>query len=320
MNKITLGISSCLLGNHVRHDGSHKKNQYVMESLSSWFEFRAVCPEAAIGLGVPRPAMRLVKTAQGIRMLVSKSPENDLTDRLIAWSENAVDNMHDLSGYILKSQSPSCGMERVRIFDHNGVPKKEAAGLFAATLMQAMPWLPVEEEGRLNDPTLRENFIQRVYIYHRWQQMIARGISVASLMEFHQRHKLQLLAHNEAMYRQLGRHIAGVNRTNLEAVAQHYLQNMMHCMSQRATRKRHTNVLMHVMGYLKHKLTGQDKQELLEALEQYRTGLLPIVVPLTLLKHHLRIYPDPYIGNQHYLCAVPGSIDVAEYDLGSGGD
>jgi uncharacterized protein YbgA (DUF1722 family)/uncharacterized protein YbbK (DUF523 family) len=308
MNKITLGISSCLLGNPVRHDGSHKKNQYVMESLSSWFEFRAVCPEAAIGLGVPRPAMRLVKTAEGIRMVVSKSPENDLTDRLIAWSENAVDNMHDLSGYILKSQSPSCGMERVRIFDHNGVPKKEAAGLFASTLMQAMPWLPVEEEGRLNDPALRENFIQRVYIYHRWQQMIARGISVASLMEFHQRHKLQLLAHNEAMYRQLGRHIAGVNRTNLEAVAQHYLQNMMHCMSQRATRKRHTNVLMHVMGYLKHKLTGQDKQELLDALEQYRTGLLPIVVPLTLLKHHLRVYPDPYIGNQHYLSPYPEAL------------
>jgi len=308
MNKITLGISSCLLGNPVRHDGSHKKNQYVMESLSSWFEFRAVCPEAAIGLGVPRPAMRLVKTAEGIRMVVSKSPENDLTDRLIAWSENAVDNMHDLSGYILKSQSPSCGMERVRIFDHNGVPKKEAAGLFASTLMQAMPWLPVEEEGRLNDPALRENFIQRVYIYHRWQQMIARGISVASLMEFHQRHKLQLLAHNEAMYRQLGRHIAGVNRTNLEDVAQHYLENMMHCMSQRATRKRHTNVLMHVMGYLKHKLSGQDKQELLDTLEQYRTGLLPIVVPLTLLKHHLRVYPDPYIGNQHYLAPYPEAL------------
>lgn len=308
MNKITLGISSCLLGNPVRHDGSHKKNHYVMESLSSWFEFRPVCPEAAIGLGVPRPAMRLVKTAEGIRMVVSKSPENDLTERLIAWSENAVDNMHDLSGYILKSQSPSCGMERVRIFDHNGVPKKEGAGLFAATLMQAMPWLPVEEEGRLNDPVLRENFIQRVYIYHRWQQMIARGISVASLMEFHQRHKLQLLAHNEAMYRQLGRHIASANRTNLEAVARHYLENMMHCMSQRATRKRHTNVLMHVMGYLKHKLTGQDKQELLDALEKYRTGLLPIVVPLTLLKHHLRIYPDPYIGNQHYLAPYPEAL------------
>ena len=308
MNSITLGISSCLLGNPVRHDGGHKKNQYVMGTLSSYFNFRAVCPEAAIGLGVPRPALRLVRTEQGTRMVASKDAGQDLTDSMISWSQNAMQQLGDLSGYILKSQSPSCGMERVRVFDHNGVPKKQGAGLFAAELMKAMPWLPVEEEGRLNDPVLRENFIQRVYIYKRWQNMIAAGLSVSALMEFHQRHKLQLLAHNEACYRSLGPLIAQANRNNLEDVAGRYLLAMMQCMSQPATRKRHTNVLMHVMGYLKRSLSGHDKQELLDTLESYRTGILPIVVPLTLLKHHLRVHPDQYIANQHYLSPYPEEL------------
>ena len=213
--KITLGISSCLLGNEVRHDGGHKRNLYVLNTLSEYFSFRSVCPEMAIGMGTPRPTIRLSRTVDGIRLAASGDSNLDFTEQMNNWSESAVEEMHDLSGYILKSNSPTCGMERVRVYDTNGVPAKDGTGLFAASLMKAMPWLPVEEEGRLNDSMLRENFIERVFVYFRWQRLIKTGLSVSRLMEFHQRHKSILLAHDEVEYRKLGPLIASLNKTNI---------------------------------------------------------------------------------------------------------
>ena len=306
--KITIGISSCLLGNEVRHDGGHKRNLYVMNTLAEYFSFRPYCPEMAIGLGVPRPTIRLTRHDGSIRLTGSSDTDLDLTDDMNSWSSEATSGMNDLSGFILKKDSPSCGMERVRVYDTKGAPSRDGVGLFAAALMQAMPWLPVEEEGRLNDPSLRENFIERVFTYYRWRQMMASGLTIPALMDFHQRHKFILLAHDEEEYRRLGRLVAGVARESLGETAREYLLRMMASLKSRTSRKRNTNVLMHVMGYLKNRIEGDDKQELLEVLDSYRLGKVPLIVPITLMRHHLRRFPDEYIDKQYYMAPYPEEL------------
>lgn len=308
MTNITIGISSCLLGNEVRHNGGHKRNIYATKTLSEYFTFRPFCPEMAIGLGVPRPTIRLTRSVDGIRLTGSDNPDLDVSDDMNNWSQSAINGMHDLSGFILKNNSPSCGMERVRIYDGNGVPARDGIGLFASVLMKTMPWLPVEEEGRLNDAMLRENFIQRIFVYYRWQQMTADSMSVPGLMEFHQRHKFILLAHDEEEYRKLGPLIAEVNKQNLQKIADEYLLRMMNCLKARASRKRHTNVLMHVMGFLKNKIDSDDKKELIEVMDSYRHGRVPLIVPITLMRHHLRRHPDEYINSQYYMVPYPEEL------------
>ena len=306
--KITIGISSCLLGNEVRHDGGHKRNLYVMNTLAEYFSFRPYCPEMAIGLGVPRPTIRLTRHVGAIRLTGSSDTGLDLTDDMNSWSSDAVSGLNDVSGFILKKDSPSCGMERVRVYDSKGAPSRDGVGLFAAALMQAMPWLPVEEEGRLNDPSLRENFIERVFTYYRWRQMMSSGLTIPTLMDFHQRHKFILLAHDEEEYRRLGRLVAGVTRESLGETAREYLLRMMALLKSRTSRKRNTNVLMHVMGYLKNRIDGDDKQELLEVLDSYRLGKVPLIVPITLMRHHLRRFPDEYIDKQYYMAPYPEEL------------
>lgn len=308
MSTIPIGISSCLLGHEVRHDGGHKRNPYILNTLSRYFDFRPLCPEAAIGMGVPRPPIRLSRQGNEIRLVGSRDPELDVTERMHEFSHQAVAQMHDLSGYILKKDSPSCGMQRVRIYNDKGQADKNGSGLFAERLMHAHPSLPVEEEGRLMDPMLRENFIERVFIYYRWQRLLASGLTVHGLMEFHARHKFNLLAHDERIYRELGPLIASVNTDNLEYQANDYLERFMQGMTRPATRKRHSNVLMHVMGFIKDVLTRDDKQELLDILDQYRNGLVPLIVPIILLKHHLRRSPQPYIEQQYYMNPYPEEL------------
>jgi uncharacterized protein YbgA (DUF1722 family) len=262
----------------------------------------------SIGLGVPRPTIRLTRSENGIRLTGSDGPELDVTDDMQRWSQKAIEGMRDLSGFILKNNSPSCGMERVRVYDGNGVPARDGVGLFADALMKAIPWLPVEEEGRLNDAMLRENFIERVFIYYRWQTMMNNGLSVPALMEFHQRHKFILLAHDEEEYRKLGPLIASVDKENLIRTADEYLLRMMTCLKARASRKRHTNVLMHVMGFLKNKIDSDDKQEMIEVMDSYRHGKVPLIVPITLMRHHLRRFPDEYISSQYYMAPYPEEL------------
>ena len=308
MSKTILGVSSCLMGNTVRHDGGHKRNVYILSTLAEYFDFRTYCPEMAIGLGVPRPTIRLTRSGTGVRLTDSDNSGMDLTDAMNQWSGQATEGMRDLSGFILKNNSPSCGMERVRVYDGNGAPTRDGVGLFASALMEAMPWLPVEEEGRLNDPMLRENFIERVFVYYRWQRLIEDGLGVASLMEFHKRHKFILLAHNEEEYRKLGPLIAGVNNDNIQQVADEYLLRLMKSLAARSSRKRHTNVLMHVMGFLKNRIDSDDKQEMIEVMDSYRLGQVPLIVPVTLMKHHLRRFPDDYISSQFYMNPYPEEL------------
>jgi uncharacterized protein YbgA (DUF1722 family)/uncharacterized protein YbbK (DUF523 family) len=306
--RIRIGISSCLLGTPVRYDGNHKLDNYITGTLSTVFEFVAVCPEVAIGLGVPREPLRLVGAADAPRAVGIDSGV-DVTAKLSAYGERQARTLGDISGYILKSKSPSCGMERVRVYGTaGGPPRKAAQGIYARALTRAQPLLPVEEEGRLGDPRLRDNFIERVLAYHRWQQLVGSRLSVAKLLDFHAVHKLVLLAHSPTHYRSLGRLAAGANKQNLKSVAESYIGDFMEALRKQATPARHANVLLHLLGYLKQTLDAADKAELVEAIHGYRRGEVPLLVPVTLLRHHFRKHPDPYVDRQVYLDPRPPAL------------
>lgn len=305
---IRVGVSSCLLGNTVRYNGGHKHSGYVTETLGRYFELVPFCPEVAIGLGVPRPPIRLVRSDGGVRARGVADPGLDVTDRLTGYGEEIAGRVAHFCGYILKKGSPSCGMERVKIYSEQGMPVGKGAGIFAATLMERQPLMPIEEEGRLMDPVLRENFIERVFVYHRWQQLIDEGLTAAALVEFHTEHKLSIMAHDEVRYRALGRVVARAGTGSVEETAAEYVAELMAALRRPATRKRHANVLMHVLGYIKQHMDAEDKRELLELIDEYRLGRVPLIVPITLLKHHLRRYPEPYIDRQHYLNPHPREL------------
>jgi uncharacterized protein YbgA (DUF1722 family)/uncharacterized protein YbbK (DUF523 family) len=309
-SKITIGISSCLLGQEVRFDSSHKHNRYITDTLGEYFEFRPFCPEVAIGLGIPRPPIRMVNIQGEVRVRGVKEPDRDVTDDLSHYAQDVAKHCHEFSAYIFKSKSPSCGMERVKIYSEKGDPLDKGPGIYAKGIMEAHPGLPVEEEGRLMDPHLRENFIERLFIYHRWRQYAAQGWTPSRLVEFHTRHKFIILAHYEPVYRELGRLVAEAGKGDAATLAQEYLDMMMPALKKLATTKSHTNVLQHIIGFFKEQLSSEDKQEFLEVLEDYRQGQLPLIVPITLIKHYLRLYSNDYIREQYYLNPHPKELQL----------
>lgn len=313
MYKIRVGISACLLGQAVRFDGGHKRSHFCVQELGAHFDYHPLCPEMVIGLGVPRAAIRLVRR-EGVVRAETRDGSLDVTNRLIAYGEQQARRLDFISGYILCAKSPSCGMERVRVYTAGDKGAggeggaKEGVGLFARALMAANPLLPVEEEGRLGDPVLRENFVLRVFAYHDWQQLCARGITAAGLIAFHSRYKYLVLSHATSHYRALGRLLADLGREPLETIAGRYIQGLMAALTIRANRRGHTNVLMHLQGYFKRVLTPSQKQELTELIDKYRIGTVPLLVPLTLLRHHLREHPNPYLAAQVYLDPHPETL------------
>lgn len=310
MYKIKVGISACLLGQEVRFDGGHKRSSFCERDLGAHFEYHPVCPEMAIGLGAPRAAIRLVKRHGEVRAEASNG-SFDVTDKLIAFSEQKASQLDFLSGYILCAKSPSCGMERVRIYGANNEGSaKEGIGLFAKALMEANPLLPVEEDGRLCDPILRENFVLRVFAYHDWQQLCASGITAAALIRFHSRYKYLVLSHATTHYRTLGKLLGNLGKANLQEVADSYIKGLMAALTLRANRRSHTNVLMHLQGYFKRVLTTAQKQELADTIDKYRTGIFPLLVPLTLIRHYLREYPNTYLAEQVYLNPHPDTLKL----------
>lgn len=311
--RIRIGISSCLLGQPVRFDGNHKHDHYLSGTLGAVFEFVPVCPEVAIGLGVPRPTIHLVGTPEAPRLVGVKVADLDVTDKMIAYGQRMARKLGDLSGYIFKSKSPSCGMERVKLYDGKGGGSKQGVGLYAREILRAHPLLPVEEEGRLGDPLLRDNFLECVFTYHRWQQLCAQRLTPKALVDFHTRHKLAIMAHGTEPYRELGRLVAEAGKRPIRELADDYATLLMQTLRRRATARRHTNVLMHVMGYLKNQLSRADKQELLELIEDYRQDRIPRIVPITLLKHHFRNHPDAYIAGQTYLNPDPLELKLRGY-------
>ena len=303
-----VGISSCLLGQQVRFDGGHKKDGWITGPLAEFFDFQPVCPEVGIGLGVPRPTIHLVGDPARPRAVGSRDPSLDVTGELERFARAQIPQLDGISGYILKSKSPSCGMARVPVTSEKGMPAKVGVGIYARVVMERMPLLPVEEDGRLNDPVLRENFVTRVYVLHRWQQLRAGGLTAARLIDFHSRQKYLVMAHSQAAYQRLGQMLSHLKQVDLEAVADMYAAELMAALARRVTRRRHVNVLHHVMGYLKDRIDAGDKAELIASIEAYRREEVALVVPMTLLRHHLRRHPDPYMERQVYLAPHPGKL------------
>jgi uncharacterized protein YbgA (DUF1722 family)/uncharacterized protein YbbK (DUF523 family) len=311
-SNIKIGISSCLLGEKVRFDSGHKKNSYITGVLMNYFEFSPFCPEVAIGLGIPRETIRLVSVDDEIRCKGSKNDELDVTEKLYDMADQQRDWHQELCGYILKKNSPSCGMERVKIYSNdktkNMMPNKKGIGLYAKRMMESQPFLPVEEEGRLEDPHLRENFIQRVYIYSRWKEMCESELTLIRLQNFHAVHKYILMSHDPAQVSILGHLLAKGDKTDLEALASDYIGALMTALKCIASRKNHANTLYHIQGYLKKCLDADDKAELNETIDQYKNSLLPLIVPITLLRHHFRRNPNEYITQSFYMTPHPGEL------------
>jgi uncharacterized protein YbgA (DUF1722 family)/uncharacterized protein YbbK (DUF523 family) len=309
ITKIPVGISSCLLGEHVRFDGGHKYDRFINRRLADFLEFRPFCPEVAIGLGIPREPIRLVRTADGIRVRGVKNTTLDVTDRLVACGERAAREMDDLCGYIFKARSPSCGMERVKTYHDTGLPgRSDGTGAYAQAVMLAHPNLPCEEEGRLNDPDLRDSFIERVFTRYRWLKLREAGLTPARLVEFHTRQKLSVMAHNQAAYRRLGRLVATAGRKGFAELCRHYETELMAALQRNATRSSHSNVLQHLQGYFSRQLSPGDRAEMSALIEQYRLGLVPLAAPLTLIRHHLRHHPNEWALSQTYLDPYPAEL------------
>ncbi|QUY49523.1 DUF1722 domain-containing protein [Serratia plymuthica] len=310
-DKIPVGISACLLGDAVRFDGGHKRLAFAVEQLAPYVRFESVCPEMAIGLPTPRPALRLSKRPHpSPAMRFSNDDSVDVTDKMQQFSELRVAELGHLCGYIVCAKSPSCGMERVRVYSENGKEsRKSGVGLFTAELMRQMPWLPVEEDGRLNDATLRENFIERVYALYELNMLWRKGLTRGGLIAFHSRYKLSLLAHSQPEYRELGRFVAGIEKwESLEAFAIEYRSRLMRLLAHKATRRNHTNVLMHVQGYFRRQLSSAQRQELAQLIDRYRQGMQPLLAPIALLKHYMAEYPDRYLAEQRYFEPYPEAL------------
>jgi uncharacterized protein YbgA (DUF1722 family)/uncharacterized protein YbbK (DUF523 family) len=305
--EIRLGISACLLGQPVRYDGGHKRDPFLVSELGRYVEWVPVCPEVEMGLPTPRESMRLVGDPQDPRLIAPRSG-TDYTERMSEWArqrseELAAANLH---GFVFKKDSPSSGLYRVRVYDEHGMPQRVGMGFFPRAFTRRFPLLPVEEEGRLHDARLRENYIDRVFAYSRWADMLAHDATPGGLVAFHTAHKTTFMAHSPAHYRQMGRLVAQAGAAPWNDLTDEYARLFMEGMGELATRGRHVNVLQHLMGYVKETLSPEDKGELLHLMDQYRNGLLPLVVPVTLLRHHLNRHPVPdWVHKQVYLNPYP---------------
>ena len=312
-DRIPVGVSSCLLGEEVRYDGGHKRDRYVTGVLGRYFEYVAFCPEALAGLGIPRPPIRLAGDPAAPRAVRVGDDSIDVTDALQATACRVVPEVERLRGYVFKRASPSCGMERVKVYQAPGKSPRMGRGIFARAVMEAYPLLPCEEEGRLNDPALRESFVERVFALDRWRRTMVDGFTPARLVAFHTRHKLLLLSHSEVHYRAAGRLVADAGRRARTALAEEYLATFMEGMRRQATRRRHANVLQHLAGYLKRRIDSGDRRALAALIDEYRTGAVPLVVPIRFLRHHFRRAPDRYVEMQHYLEPCPDSLGLRNH-------
>ena len=306
---IRLGVSSCLVGQEVRFDGGHKRDRLLTDLLDQFVEWVPVCPEVEVGMEIPRPAMRLVAGGDRLRMVEIKSGR-DHTRAMEKFSARRVRALRelDLCGYILKKGSPSCGMTRVKVYEEKGMPTRQGQGLYASALAKAYPNLPLEEEGRLNDAKLRENFIERIFAYRRLRQLFRGRWTPRQVIEFHTVHKLQLMAHSTVAYRELGRLVAGLKELPRAVFRETYENGFMQALAKLATHGRNANALQHAAGYLKRDLDSASRGELADLIHDYRNGLVPLVVPISLIGHHVRRHEIEYLIGQVYLEPHPREL------------
>ena len=314
MEKIKIGISRCLLGENVRYDGGHKWDRFITDTLGVYLDFAPVCPEVECGLGVPREAMHLEGDPQNPR-LVTVRTKVDCTSRMTSWARQKVKDLEkeNLCGFIFKSGSPSSGMERVKVYGEKGGASKNGVGLFAREFMARFPLLPVEDEGRLHDPQLRENFIERIFALKRWREASADNPTMKTLIQFHSNHKLLILSHSRVHYQKLGKLVAQSDLLSFPERIAAYQDLFLEALHIKATPKKHTDVLHHMMGYFKKELTSDEKQELLEIIDRYKQGLVPLVVPVTLLHHYVRKTRQPYLEKQFYLNPHPIELKIRNH-------
>jgi uncharacterized protein YbgA (DUF1722 family)/uncharacterized protein YbbK (DUF523 family) len=314
LTKIKLGISACLLGEEVRFDGGHKLDRFITETLGKFVDFVPVCPEVECGLGIPREAMHLVAAPDGPRLVTVRTGV-DHTERLLAWARKRVEELEreELCGFIFKSDSPSSGMERVKIYSGKGMAAKTGVGLFAREFMHHFPLLPVEEEGRLHDPGLRENFLERLFTLKRWRDTLALGPKPGHLVDFHTRHKLLIMSHSPKHYELLGKLVAQIKGIPQPELYEHYQTQLMEALRLKTTIKKNVNVLLHVMGYFKKNLSSAEKEELLEIIDEFRKEYIPLIVPVTLLNHYVRKYEQPYLKDQYYLHPHPIELKLRNH-------
>ncbi len=311
---IKIGVSSCLLGNQVRYDGGHQHDRYITGTLGQFFDFVPVCPEVECGLPVPREAMRLVGEPEKPRLLTIRT-KIDHTEKMQNWAAERVKQLEsdDLHGFIFKSKSPSSGMERVKVYGEGNIPSNKGVGMFARTFMEHFPLLPVEEDGRLHDIPLRENYIERIFVYKRWRDLIDNNKTLGGLVAFHSQHKLLIMAHSVEHYRRLGPLVAHGKEKSEEELFSEYLQILTEALRRKCTIKKHVNVLHHMLGYFKKVLSADEKKEMLEVIEQYGKALIPLIVPITLFNHYVRKYSQEYLAAQMYLHPHPIELKLRNH-------
>ena len=309
--RVRLGISSCLLGNSVRWNSGHKMDRYLTRTLGQFVDYVPVCPEVEAGFGVPRESMRLVGDPENPRLITFKT-KTDKTDQMLDWARRRVKELEkeDLHGFIFKSDSPSSGMIRVKVYTEKGMPVKNGVGMFAREFMRHFPLIPAEDDGRLHDPKIRENFIERIFALQRWRQTISEGQNMGKLVDFHTRNKLLILSHSQKHSRLMGKLVAAGKQMPMDELYAQYEALLMEALALKTTPKKNMNVLQHLMGYFKKQLSADEKQELLELFEQYRQEFVPLVVPITLINHFVRKYDQQYLKMQTYLNPHPVELKL----------
>ncbi len=311
MEKIKLGISACLLGKKVRYDGGHRLDRFLRDTLGKYVEYVPVCPEVECGLPVPRESMRLEGNPCSPRLITTET-KKDLTKRMIRWAKKRVAELEkeDLYGFIFKSGSPSSGMEGVKVYNEKGVVVGKGIGIFAKIFMEHFPLLPVEDEKRIHDPRLRENFIERIFTLKRWRDVSSKRPKARSLIEFHSQHKFLILSHSPKHEQSMGRLVARLREIPIKEAFMEYQELLIEALKVPSTPKRHANVLMHMIGYFKEKINPDEKKELLEIIEYYRKDFLPLIAPITLIKHYVRKYNQTYLKEQIYLYPHPLELQL----------
>lgn len=313
-NRIKIGISACLLGENVRWNGGHTRDRYLTDTLGLYVDYVPVCPEVECGLGVPRETLRLVGDPDNPNLVTSKT-NIDHTHRMTQWARKRVKALEkeDLCGFIFKKNSPSSGLYNVAVRTSKGMPQKKGQGIFARIFTEHFRRVPVEEEGRMHDPKLRETFIEQIFTLKNWRKTLAKDTKMGSLVDFHTRHKLLILSHSPKHYRTLGKLVAQGKALPLKDLFEQYETLLMEALRLTSTLKKNINVLQHIMGYFKKQLSSDEKQELLEIFDQYRKEYVPLIVPITLVNHYVRKHRQPYLGQQVYLNPHPIALKLRNH-------